>query len=360
MDPQSLFLIATPGLESQVLAEARAAGFEAAAEPGGIAIAGGWADAARANLALRTPTRVLARIATFRAMHPAQLDKRARKIDWVSLLRANVPVRVDAVCRKSRIYHDKAAQSRVEDAITASGIPLGDDGIRVMVRIHDDLCTVSVDTSGEPLHRRGHKLAVNKAPMRETMAAAFLRAAGYEGTEPVVDPMCGSGTFPIEAAEMAAGLLPGRSRDFAYRRLAVFDPAWDEVACRPEPIGSPRFFGSDRDASAIRMAMANAERAGVGHACAFHHAAISDATPPDGPPGLVVVNPPYGGRVGKGPLYGLYATFGQIMRERFAGWRVALVTSQDGLAKAAGLPWDRPGPIVDHGGTKVRLWQATL
>src|SRR5690606_3140925 len=126
-------------------------------------------------------------------------------------------------------------------------------------------CTIAVDTSGEPLHKRGFKEAVSKAPMRETLASLFLRQCGFDGTHTVVDPMCGSGTFVIESAEMAAGLNPGRSRHFAFEQLATFDKAaWQRMretgtVTRP----AVRFYGSDRDAGAISMSRANAERAGV-------------------------------------------------------------------------------------------------
>ena len=128
-----------------------------------------------------------------------------------------------------------------------------------MVRIEDDYCTFSVDTSGEPLHRRGHKEAVGKAPMRETLAALFLRQCGYDGAEPVLDPMCGSGTFVIEAAEMAAGLAPGRTRRFAFEDLAGFDAeAWAEMKQAPSRGTDIIFHGSDRDAGAVKSAVANA------------------------------------------------------------------------------------------------------
>ena len=183
--------------------------------------------------------RVLARVAEFRAMHLAQLDKRARKVDWAAILRPDVPVRVEATCRKSKIYHDKAAAQRVERAITEGiGAPLGPGGIGIKLRIEDDLCTISVDTSGESLHKRGFKGFTGKAPMRETLAALILRQMGFDGTQAVVDPMCGSGTLVIEAAEIAAGLHPGRGRDFAFERLASFDPA-GFAALKTAPQGSP-------------------------------------------------------------------------------------------------------------------------
>lgn len=357
-----IFLVATPGLEKPLADEARAAGFAGAQQvPGGVNLRGGWPDVWRANLTLRGATRVLARIAEFRAMHPAQLDKRARKVNWAAVLRPDMPVRVDATSRKSRIYHAGAAASRVERAIAEElGAKIAKDAaIVVKVRIEDDLCTISVDTTGESLHKRGHKEAVNKAPMRETMAAMFLREAGYDGRETVYDPMCGSGTFAIEAAEIATGLLPGRTRGFAFEQLANFDLAvWAGIKATAPKDTNLRFYGSDRDAGAIKMSIANAQRAGVDAMTTFTCAPIRDAAPPDGAQGLVIVNPPYGARISnKGPLYALYAEFGDAMRSRFSGWRVAMVTTQPGLVKAANLPFQPPGPIVAHGGLKVRMWQ---
>lgn len=132
------------------------------------------------------------------------------------------------------------------------------------LRIEDNLCVFSVDTSGEGLHKRGHKSAVGKAPMRENLAALFLRECGFNGNEPVVDPMCGSGTFVIEAAEIAKGLLPGRSRSFAFEKLATFDAnAWAELKQQGEARETDVLFhGSDRNAGAVEMSTANAERAG--------------------------------------------------------------------------------------------------
>ncbi|MBF9035211.1 class I SAM-dependent RNA methyltransferase [Rhodobacterales bacterium HKCCE2091] len=360
-DPISIFLVATPGLERLVAEEAAGAGFGGVTVvPGGVEVAGGWPEVRRANRELRGPVRVLARVAEFRAMHPAQLDKRARKLTWRDWLRGDVPVSVEAVCRKSRIYHAGAAKGRVAGAIAAAGVPVAEKAeVAVKARIEDDLCTVSLDTSGEPLHRRGHKEWVGKAPMRENMAAMFLRACGFDGSGPVVDPMCGSGTFVIEAAEIAAGLMPGRSRDFAFTKLAV--PVADEVPVQPPVAGAARFFGYDRDAGAARGAAENAERAGVAALCRFDCRPVSDLAPPEGPPGLVIVNPPYGARIGNRKLlFGLYGALGGVLRERFPGWRVGLVTSDGGLAQATGLDWsDTLGP-VDLGGTKIALRQAVI
>lgn len=359
-----IFLVAAPGFEEALRAEAAEAGFkQPKAIAGGVTIAGGWPEVWRANLTLRGPAHVFARIAAFPVFHLAQLDKRARKVDWAEHLKKDVPFRVEASCKHSKIYHSGAAKQRIEKAIAEElGAPLSDEAdLCIKARIEDDLCTISIDTSGDSLHKRGHKEAVNKAPMRENLAALFLRQAGYTGTEPVLDPMCGSGTFIIEAAEMAAGLVPGRTRSFAFEQLASFDAkAWAKMRtthAREPKKPDFRFYGCDRDAGAIEMSKANAERAGVGEMTAFRQCAVSAVTAPKGPPGLVIVNPPYGTRIGdKKRLYALYKSMGETLASRFAGWRVAVITTDAALAKATGLPFATPGGTVSHGGQRVALY----
>ena len=362
-EPFEIFLAAVPGHETALAEEAAQNGFgPVTILPGGVSFRGLWADVWRANLVLRGAGRVLARIGSFRAMHLAQLDKRARKFDWAAHLRPDVPLRVEVTCRKSKIYHAGAATERIVKALTESlGVSVSEDApLRLMARIEDDLVTFSLDTSGEPLHRRGYKEAVNKAPLRETLAALFLRQCGYDGREPVLDPMCGSGTFPIEAAEIAAGLMPGRARRFAFEDMAAFDPAaWAALREAGTPRDTPlRFLGFDRDAGAVRMAGENAERAGVAAITRFACQPLSALTRPEGPPGLVMINPPYGARIGNRKLlFGLYASMGEVLRREMTGWRVGIVTSDAGLAKTTGLPFLPPGPPVAHGGLKVTLWR---
>ncbi|WP_424980638.1 THUMP domain-containing class I SAM-dependent RNA methyltransferase [Leisingera sp. S232] len=363
-DTFEIFLTAAPGLEQALLAEAKELGFAAPkAVPGGVTVQGGWVDVWRANLSVRGAARVLARIGEFRAFHLAQLDKRSRKFPWGDVLRPDVPVKVEvATNKKSKIYHAGAAAQRVEKAISETlGAPVTKDAeLTVKLRIEDNLCVFSVDTSGEGLHKRGHKSAVGKAPMRENLAALFLRECGFDGREPVVDPMCGSGTFVIEAAEIAKALLPGRSRRFAFENLATFDAAaWEEL----KQTGAVQetdllFYGSDRNTGAVEMSSANAERASVADITQFTQAAVSDLQRPEGPPGLVIVNPPYGARIGnKKLLYALYGALGQVLMERFSGWRVGIVTSETSLAKATNLPFLPFGAPVAHGGLKIRLFK---
>ena len=360
--PFDIFLIAVPGFEATLAGEVRAAGFdEAKAIPGGVLFKGCWSDVWRANLVLRGASRVLARLDSFKVDQLADLERRARRVPWSRVLRADVPVHVETTCHRSRIFHSGAASERIAEAITReTGAPISDDAdITIKARFDNDICTIAVDTSGDLLHKRGHKQAVAKAPMRETLASLFLRECGYDGREPVLDPMCGSGTFVIEAAEMAAGLLPGRGRAFAFEQLATFDAAaWDVVrTTSSSPLRSPNgcFHGSDRDAGAIVMCRANAERAGVTACTSFSHHAVSDLQRPDGPPGLVIVNPPYGGRIGDPKKLGpLYQALGRTLMARFAGWRVGLVTNEATLAKATGLPFEPPFGPVSHGG--IRVW----
>jgi putative N6-adenine-specific DNA methylase len=367
MTPLDLFLVCPPGLESQLLGEVEALGHANATElAGGVAFKGDWPDVWRANLMLRGATRVLVRVATFHAKHLSQLDKRASAIDWCEWLPRRGTIKVEAVCRKSRIYHSGAAAERVAKAIISkTNAALSPDAAaRLQVRLDHDQCTISLDTSGEPLFKRGHKSAVAKAPMRETLAALFLKACGYEGCEPVVDPMCGSGTFLIEAAEIASGRPAGRDRHFAFEGLPSFRSAeWAALKAEAVKAASPAshyFYGFDRDPGAVKAALANVERAGLSGQINLSRRAVADLKAPEGPAGLVIVNPPYGARISNpGVLRSVYRTLGTRLKADFKGWRVGLVTSTPALAKATGLRLDA-GPPVDHGGLTVRLYQTTI
>ncbi len=357
-----IFLATAPGLEGVLYDEVRSKGFkQAKAIPGGVTIQGGWPEVWRANLWIRGASRVLARIESFQVLHLAQLDKRAREMAWGSILNPQTPFRVEVVCSKSRIYHEGAAAERIEKAIaeTLNAPHAPDADITVMARIHRDVCTISLDTSGELLHRRGYKQSVNKAPMRENMAALFLQQCGYKGTEPVLDPMCGSGTFVIEAAEIAARLNPGRARHFAFEKFANFDPAaWEAMrSVHRQAASELHFYGSDRDEGAVAMSRENAARAGVSALTEFEQRTISDLSPPTDTPGLVIVNPPYGTRIGdKRKLMSLYQTLGDVLRARFSNWRVGIITTDVALAKATSLPFLPTTAPVQHGGLRVTLF----
>lgn len=367
MSDFEIFLVAPPGLEKYLFEEAREARFKDAKQTaGGVTVTGDWNEVWRANLALRGASKVLARIGTFRAFHLAQLDKRARKFAWGDVLTPQTIVKVECVTnRKSKIYHAGAAVQRLERAIHEElGCPIAESmeqaQVIIKTRIDDNNVLISVDTSGDPLHKRGYKQAMGKAPMRETMAALGLRACHYDGVEPVLDPMCGSGTILIEAAQIARNVMPGSMRSFAFERLASYDE--DAVSAMKANWKTretqSRFYGSDRNVNVIGFSKENAARAGVEDLCSFSPLALSSIHRPDGPPGLVFVNPPYGARIGKKKdLFALYSAFGDVMRDRFTGWRVGLITSDTLLADATKLPWRNTGPPIAHGGLKVKLFQ---
>ncbi|WP_419796954.1 MAG: THUMP domain-containing class I SAM-dependent RNA methyltransferase [Terasakiella sp.] len=362
-----IFLVTVPGLEPALKSEAVEKGFKKpVSAKGGVTVKGSWLDVWRANLDLRGASKVLVRLGTFRAMHLAQLDKRARRFPWQDTLRNDTPVRVEVTCKKSKIYHQGAAKQRIETAITEElGAPISDDAdLCIKVRIIEDLCTISLDTSGTGLHKRGHKEAVNKAPMRETLAALLLRQCQFTAHEPVLDPMCGSGTFVIEAGEIAANLAPGRSRSFAFEQLANFDETrWEKLKearaqTSQKPEKNIRFYGFDRDSGAINISRANAKRSGIDALCHFEKQAISHLTAPDGLSGLVIVNPPYGGRIGETKkLFPLYSALGKTLSEKFKGWRVAIITNNDALAKTTELPFKKSKTSFSHGGIRVTLFQ---
>ena len=228
-----------------------------------------------------------------------------------------------------------------------------------MVRFEHDVCTISADSSGELLHRRGYRKATAKAPIRETIAAGVLLSLGYDGADPLLDPMCGSGTFAIEAALIARNIAPGAARSFACEAWPSFDRGVSgrvrsAALTAQRPSAAAPIVASDRDAGAIAAARANAERAGVSGDVTFTQCALSAIVAPAGA-GLLVANPPYGLRVGEsGALRDLYAQIGNVTRAKLAGWRVALISADRKLEAQARLPF-ADEVRFSNGGIKVRL-----
>jgi putative N6-adenine-specific DNA methylase len=300
------------------------------------------------------------------------------------VLRPGDPVVFRVTSRKSKLYHLDGITERLLASCGGSGGSTStdytddadyppaspDDGVTgrfvqlFVIRVWRDLVTISADSSGELLHRRGYRQAIGKAPLRETLAAAMLLAAEYDGTGPLVDPFCGSGTIPIEGALIARRIPPGIHRRFAFEHWPGFEPAlWDSVRAAgrarmrdraPAPI-----LGWDRDAGAVAAALSNAERAGVGVDVALAHGAISGLVVPPGP-GLIATNPPSGVRLGEaGDLRDLYARFGSVLRAECGGWRAVLLTADRAHDAATGLGlaerWHS-----SNGGVKVRCSVADI
>jgi len=378
--PMTCFAVAAPGLEPLLADELR--GLQSrysleldTPETGGVAFRADAAGLYAANLHLRIASRVLVRVGAFHAAAFHELERHAARLPWDELVREGQPVAFRVTSRKSRLYHQDAVAERLlvavgsrvrgaASALAGSATAAGAEPQEFFVRLVRDECVVSVDASGELLHRRGYRLASAKAPLRETLAAAMLAGAGWDGSAPLMDPMCGSGTIPIEAALLARRVPPGLNRGFAFERWPVFDePAWRAVlsAARERilPAAPAPIQGSDRDAGAVRAAAANAERAGVGGDVEWRRAAISAIEPPR-EPGWVVTNPPYGVRVGERKrLRDLYAQFGNVMRAKCAGWEVAVLTSHPELEHQTGLPLT-PRLGTENGGLRVRLMRARV
>ena len=360
-----IFITCVPGLEDELLNEIQELGCKnTKLKSGGVEVVGGWHDVWRTNYYLRGATKVLVRFASFRAVHLSQLDKRSHKLDWGKLLQFRKPFKVETVCRKSKIYHSKAASQRISKAISDKLDAKEDPNSMIMVkaRIASDLCTISLDSSGEGLHKRGYKTATGKAPIRETLAALFLRKMKFNGSQVVYDPMCGSGTIVIEAAEIALGLPAGRQRNFAFMELPSFKKNEYKELTKVEPKKNKlKFYGSDRDTGAILNSIKNAKKANVETICQFETSSISGATPPTQEPGIVLVNPPYGKRVGnRKNLFALYRSLGQTLSEKFDGWKVGIISSDPGLAKATGLKFLDISNPVDNGGIKVQLYETKI
>ncbi len=387
------FAATAPGLEALAAEELRPLlATPPAPEPGGVAFSGDLAELYAANLWLRTASRVTVRMAEFTATSFRDLERFARRVPWETVTDRERPLRIRVTCRKSKLYHSDAVAERVADAVayrvggegaftTAGGddvVPdaeggeggegdgreaadeAADDGAQLLVvRFLHDRCTVSADSSGALLHRRGYRQAVGRAPLRETLAAGLLLAAGYDGTGPLVDPLCGSGTIPIEAALLARRLAPGRRRRFAFERWPGFDGrAWDallaDADAQARPAAPHPIFGSDRDAGAVRAAAENAARAGVDGDVALAAHALSAAPAPAGRgPGWLATNPPYGKRVGEhDALRDLWARLGQWARARCPGWQAAVMAPDAGLARQTALPL-RPALRTANGGLPV-------
>ena len=371
------FAVVAPGLEQLALADARTLGLPAglAEGGGGIAWKGDLHSVLLANVGLRISSRVVVRLAVFEARSFAELERHARQVPWARVVQAGDAVRFRVTCKKSRLYHSDAVAQRLADAVTraipggvraegASGAdddsPSDDDAQIFVVRMLRDRCTVSADASGALLHRRGYRQATAKAPLRETLAAALLSASGWDGTSPLVDPLCGSGTIPIEAALIARNVAPGAARQFAVERwpgvpATLGAQVRSELAERERTSPLPAIVGSDRDAGAITAATANAERAGVLGDIAFAVRALSAAEFPASARGWVVANPPYGVRVGDAEgVRDLWARLGQVLHERARGWRVALLSPDPGLERQLRLPL-QPVAQTTNGGIPIRL-----
>lgn len=356
------FAICAPGIEAVTAAELQALGATIdATEPGGVSFRADASLLYRANLELRTASRIVRRVAQFEARTWFELERHARKVPWGTLLGTGMVPGFDVTSRKSKLYHNRGIAERLERVVGVEGKAATSDPAKValfLVRVVRDHFTISADASGELLHRRGYRQETAKAPLRETLAAAMLLGCGWDGSTALVDPFCGSGTIPIEAALLARHIPPGLDRTFAFEAWPDFDAAlWERICAdarsRIVP-GAPRIVGSDRDAGATEAAAANAERAGVGASIELRNVPLSAVEALPGP-GLLLTNPPYGVRIGEEKaLRNLYAQLGNVARVRLPGWKVALLGANPRLEGQVGVPL-REVWRTNNGGIPVHL-----
>jgi putative N6-adenine-specific DNA methylase len=371
LEALALFAVAAPGIEPVLLREVAAlpGARDVRAVAGGVEFSGDLDVVYRANLWLRTATRVLVRIGSFEAREFAKLRHRAAALPWEPFVDAARPLAVSATQSGSRLYHTGALAENlvaaVGDHLRASvGVDAG--GQKILLRGDADQWTVSVDSSGELLHRRGWRQETAHAPMRETLAAALLMLCEWDPTTPFVDPMCGAGTLPLEAAAWALRWAPGLARDFACRSWPAHDEArWQAAhaaaeAARRTALPTPGFIvGSDRSAAAIAAAQRNAERAGLLPHVQLARAELDEVHAPAGR-GLCLINPPYGRRIGDPrALRRLYADIGRVLRTRFAGWQAALLAADSRLIDAVGVEVAAMHPLL-NGGLRVSLVRLDL
>jgi putative N6-adenine-specific DNA methylase len=330
---------------------------------GGVHFRGDQALLYRANLWLRTAIRVLRPILRAPVHSPQDLYEAVFRLDWSRYLTPDHTLAVDANVRDSAITHSQYAALRVKDAICDQcrqrwgrrpSVDVVQPLIPLNLHIYRNEAILSLDSSGRSLHKRGYRPIQTKAPLNEALAAALILLSGWRGKEPFFDPMCGSGTLPIEAAWLALHRPPGLTRRyFGFQGWLDFDrELWlavrDEArrglrSCLEAPIG-----GADVRGDAVAWARRNARAAGVGHLLQWQQRDIADFRPPEGPPGVLLCNPPYGHRLeATQDLSRLYRTLGQVLRQRCAGWRIFLLVARGAPLAALDLTPKRSWPLYN-------------
>jgi putative N6-adenine-specific DNA methylase len=360
------------GLEPPLSAELTALGAQFVAPvDGGVAFSGELGLAYRANLESRIASRVLWQVAHGRCRSEDELYRLVRGVDWPQHFRVDRTLRVDVAATGSKLPSLEFATLKVKDAVCdrfrdASGKRPSVDKRRPDVRVHAFLtereATVYLDTSGEPLFKRGYRRDADEAPLRENLAAGIVALSGWEPGTPFLDPMCGSGTLAIEAACVAADRAPGLSRTFGFQKLAWFDgPTWqrirqrarDRIRAAPEPAA---IFASDADARAVEQCRRNAAAAGVDAWLAIEQGDVLARAAP-APAGVLAANPPYGVRMEDARmLAAFYPKLGDALKRGYAGWTAFLLTGDLRLPELVGLKPSRRTPLM-NGNIECRLYR---
>ena len=367
MKHMHFFATCARGLEAVLADELRALrARQVVVGRGGVEFQGDLGTLYSANLWLRTAIRVLWRIHEADVTSPDELYASVRTIDWSRFLTPEHTLAVDCNVRDSRLTHSKYAALRVKDAICDQfvekvgrrpSVDVETPMVGLNLHVYRNHAVLSLDSSGESLHKRGYRPILTRAPLNEALAAGLVLLTGWHGESPLVDPLCGSGTLCIEAAWLALDRPPGLTRKrFGFQGWMNYDVGiWtalrDEARrgvkkALPHPI-----HGSDIRRDAIAFAEQNARAAGIGNLLDFRLQDVRDFEPPPGPPGIIVCNPPYGERLGEEKdLVPLYRELGALVG-RAAGWKVFVFTGNAFLARRIGL---RPARAIELFNGKLR------
>lgn len=339
------------GLEAVLADELRRMGAENV-QPGHrmVAFEGNLETLYRANLCLRTALRILKPFYNFTAENPDILYERLKQFDWGSIMTADSTFAIDMVMNSDTFTHSRFATYRVKDAIVdwfrdrydrRPGVRLNDADVMLNVHIQGSQVTVSLDSSGESLHKRGWRVATTEAPINEVLAAGILLISGYDGSQPLVDPMCGSGTFLVEGALIAANINPGVfRRDYAFRRWpdydeALFESLWNNEEGERTPANI--IAGADMQPAAVEVTRRNLKAAGVDKFVSVNVRKLSEWEEAPAPRGILVTNPPYGERISSANMEDLYALIGRKLKNFFTGWNAWIISLKEEYFQFIGL-----------------------
>ncbi|MFT4758635.1 MAG: putative N6-adenine-specific DNA methylase [Paraglaciecola sp.] len=305
----------------------------------------------RANLELRTAVRVLVAFKEFRTKHENHLYGKIMEIDWAEHIGMEDTFAIDAVTKSAYLDHSKYLAHKIKDAIVDQfrnrfgerpNVDVRNPTLRLNVFLnHDNVCKLSFDTSGIPLHKRGYRLDSQEAPINEVLAAGMVLMSGWERDCDFVDPMCGSGTIPIEAALYAHNIAPNLNRqEFGFEKMKNFDAElWEEVKAEARARTSDfkhNIYGFDRDFEAINIAESNAEQAGLEGLITFKREQM-EVLEPTSEKGIMVMNPPYDERLQVSDIIEFYSMIGDQLKQKFGGWAAWIISSNKEALKRVGL-----------------------